>query len=131
MNGRYTDITLIKWTEAVNDTGDWVKTEVRRVVYAEERSVGQTEFYQGFAVGFKPEVKFILTNFMDYQGEKVVEYVPFMGDAAKPVRLTILRTFNAGDTLELTCYKSVETDDGATTSDATTTVTEVTTDADT
>ena len=108
--GRYLDITLIRTEKSVNAYGDWVETEIRRTVYAEEVSVSQTEFYQGYAVGFKPEVKFILENFMDYQGEKIVEYVPFMGDTQHPVRLTALRTYNAGDQVELTCYKGVEED---------------------
>lgn len=106
--GRYLDITLISTQKSVDIYGDWQQFEIRRTVYAEEVSVSQTEFYQGFAVGFKPEIKFILENFMDYQGEKIVEYVPFMGDPNHPVRLTVLRTYNAGDTIELTCYKGVE-----------------------
>lgn len=108
MNGRPVDIVLIRETKTVDSYGDWTTTEQRRRVYAEERSVNQSEFYQGFAVGFKPEIKFALTNFMDYQGEELVEYVPFMGDAEKPVRLNILRTYNAGDVLELVCYKGVQ-----------------------
>lgn len=106
--GRYLDITLISEQKAVDIYGDWEPFETRRTVYAEEVSVSQTEFYQGFAVGFKPEVKFILENFMDYQGEKIVEYTPFMADT--PVRLTVLRTYNAGDQIELTCYKGVDKD---------------------
>lgn len=108
MNGRPVDIYLVTEAKTVDAFGDWTITETRRRVYAEERSVSQTEFYQGFAVGFKPEIKFALTNFMDYQGEKVVEYVPFMGNPDAPVRLNILRTFNAGDALELVCYKGVQ-----------------------
>ena len=50
-----------------------------------------------------------LTNFADYQGEAIVEYVPFLGDPDKPIRLSILRVYNAGDALELTCYRGVDT----------------------
>ncbi len=106
--GRYLDIDLIATTDTVNDYGDWVTVETRRTVYAEERSVGMNEFYQGYAVGFKPEVKFVLTNFADYQGEAIVEYTPFLGD--RPIRLSVLRVYNAGDALELTCYRGVEVD---------------------
>ena len=106
--GRYTDITLIKTEKRVDIFGDWEEVETRRTVYAEELSVSQTEFYQGFAVGFKPEIKFVLENFMDYQNEKIVEYTPFMATA--PVRLTVLRTYNDGDRTELTCYKGVDVD---------------------
>ena len=106
--GRYLDITLIATRDSVNDNGDWVTVETKRTVFAEERSVGMNEFYQGYAMGFKPEVKFALTNFADYQGEALVEYVPFLGDPNKPIRLSILRVYNAGDALELTCYRGVE-----------------------
>ena len=107
--GRYLDITLIATRDSVNDYGDWVTVETKRTVFAEERSVGMNEFYQGYAMGFKPEVKFALTNFADYQGEALVEYVPFLGDPNKPIRLSVLRVYNAGDAIELTCYRGVET----------------------
>lgn len=106
--GRYLDIDLIATTDTVNEYGDWVTVETRRTVYAEERSVGMNEFYQGYAVGFKPEVKFVLTNFADYHGEALVEYIPFNGDPNHPIRLSVLRVYNAGDSLELTCYRGVE-----------------------
>ena len=106
--GRYLDITLIQIEKNINPYGDWDEHEVRRKVLAEERSVSQNEFFQGMAIGYKPEVKFILENWKDYQGEEIVEYVPFMCDPNKPVRLTVLRTYNAGDTLELTCYRGVD-----------------------
>ena len=103
---RYTDITLIKEVDSRNIFGDLVKTPVRRTVYAGEYSVGMNEVYQGMAVGFKPEVKFRLENWLDYQGEEKVEYVPFGMTA--PVLLRVLRTYNDGDSLELTCYKDNE-----------------------
>lgn len=103
---RYTDITLIKEVDGRNAYGDLVKTLVRRTVYAGEYSVGMSEVYQGMAVGFKPEVKFLLTNWLDYQGEERVEYIPF--GFADPIHLRVLRTYNDGDALELTCYKDDE-----------------------
>lgn len=107
--GRYLDISLIATADMVDEYGNWTTVETKRTVYAEERSVGMNEFYQGYAMGFKPEVKFLLTNFADYQGEMIVEYVPFMGNSDRPIRLNVLRTYNAGDALELTCYRGVET----------------------
>ena len=103
---RYTDITLIKLVDARNDFGDLVPAEERRTVYAGEYSVGMSEVYQGMAVGFKPEIKFLLENWLDYHGEEVVEYIPF--GFTEPIRLTIIRTFNKGDGLELTCQRSNE-----------------------
>ena len=110
--GKYVEITLIELREEVDELGDWIVTEYRTQAYAEERSVSQAEFYQGMAQGYKPEVKFVLTNWRDYHGEEIVEYVPFAGDDLNPVRLRVLRTYNSGDALELTCYKGVDASDG-------------------
>lgn len=103
---RYTDITLIKLVDARNDFGDLVPAEERRTVYAGEYSVGMQEVYQGMAVGYKPEVKFLLENWLDYQGEEIVEYSPFGTD--ETIQLRVLRTYNRGDGLELTCYRDNE-----------------------
>lgn len=103
---RYTDITLIKITDGRNEYGDLVKVAYRRTVYAGEYSVGMTEVYQGMAVGFKPEVKFRLENWLDYQGEELVEYIPF--GFTEPIHLRVLRTYTDGDAMELTCYKDNE-----------------------
>ena len=103
---RYTDIVLIKETDGRNDYGDLTKVETRRTVYAGEYSVGMSEVYQGMAVGYKPEVKFRLENWLDYHGEERIEYTPF--GLRDPVKLRVLRTFNDGDALELTCYKDNE-----------------------
>lgn len=103
---RYTDITLIKETDARNEYGDLVKALTTRTVYAGEYSVGMNEVYQGMAVGYKPEVKFRLENWLDYQGEERLQYTPF--GSTNPVNLRVLRTFNDGDALELTCYKDNE-----------------------
>lgn len=110
MVGRAVVIDLIALEKTVNALGDWVITEVRTQAYAEERSVSQNEFYQGMATGFKPETKFILANWLDYHGEELVEYTPF--GLTAPVRLRVLRTYNSGDSLELTCYKGNEVKDG-------------------
>ena len=103
---RYTDIVLIKEEDGRNEYGDLVKVETRRTVYAGEYSVGMTEVYQSMAVGFKPEVKFLLENWLDYKGEEIVEYTPF--GYTEVVRLRVLRIYNSGDRLELTCYKDNE-----------------------
>lgn len=103
---RYTDITLVKLVDARNEYGDLVPAEEKRTVYAGEYSVGMQEVYQGMAVGFKPEVKFRLENWLDYHGEEVIEYVPF--GYTETVRLRVLRLYNLGDALEITCYKDNE-----------------------
>ena len=98
----YTAIDLVKKTQTINAYGDLVEVPTRRQVMAEEMSVGMCEVYQAMAVGYKPEIKFRLENFMDYHGEELVEYTPFMSQDA--VQLRVLRTYRAGDQLEITCY---------------------------
>ena len=103
---RYTDITLIKETDGRDSYGDLTKVLSQRTVYAGEYSVGMNEVYQGMAVGYKPEVKFRLTNWLDYMGEERVKYTPF--GMTDPVYLRVLRTYTDGDAIELTCYKDNE-----------------------
>ena len=98
----YTQITLVKKNPSLNAYGDLVDDPTERKVLAEEMSVGMTEVYQAMAVGYKPEVKFRLANFLDYEGEELVLYTPFMSQNTYLLR--VLRTYRDGDTLELVCY---------------------------
>ena len=68
-------------------------------VFCEAASIGQKEFYQAHATGLKPEIKFRLADYLDYQDEKIVLY------AGK--RYRVLRTYRSGQTLEITCYAEV------------------------
>lgn len=99
----YTAINLVKKVETINALGDLVESYVRRQVMAEEKSVGMTEVYQAMALGYRPEIRFILENFMDYHGEELVEYTPFK--STETVILRVLRTYRSGDQIELTCYQ--------------------------
>lgn len=74
-------LTLIK------DNGD------RRQVFAGLRSVGRTEFYQAQAVGYKPELVFVLADYLDYDFESLVKY------DGKLFR--VLRTYRTGQELEI------------------------------
>ena len=102
----WTAIQLCKKTQTLNSYGDIVETLTKRTVYAEEMSVGMNEVYQAMAVGYKPQVKFRLENFMDYQGEEIVEYAPFLSTDSYQYR--VLRTYRSGDQLELVCYNSID-----------------------
>ena len=99
-------INLVGKVQTLNAYGDLVETYTKREVYAEELSVGMTETYQAMAVGYKPEIKFRLENFMDYHGEELVEYAPFM--SSDKIVLRILRTYRDGDRIELVCYNSID-----------------------
>lgn len=98
--------TLIGQTETIDVYGDHVKAETETPVMVEDYSVGMTEVYQAMAVGYKPEVKLRLTNWLDYHGEEYVEYTPF--GWSFPIRYKILRTYRSGEALELTCYRAVD-----------------------
>lgn len=96
-------ITLIEQTRGVDDYGDPVITESARDVFARLGSIGQQEFYQAHAVGLKPEIKFVLTDYLDYEGEDLVQY--------EGQRYRVLRTFRKGQELEITVYQEVNPDE--------------------
>lgn len=71
-------IRLVKESfSMVNDYGDTVSGMESRTVFATLRSVGQKEFYEAAAVGLKPEIVFVLEDYLDYQDEQIVLYKPF------------------------------------------------------
>ena len=96
-------ITLIQQTRGVDDYGDPVITESARDVFARLSSIGQQEFYQAHAVGLKPEIKFVLADYLDYDGESLVQY--------EGQRYRVLRAFRKGQELEITVYREVNPDE--------------------
>lgn len=66
----------------------------RRDVFGGLRSVARSEFYQAQAVGYKPEVVFVLADYLDYDFESLVKH------DGKLFR--VLRTYRAGQELEIT-----------------------------
>lgn len=98
-------LTLIHRTQGVDEYGDAVITETRREVFCREASVGQKEFYQAQATGLQAEIKLILTDYLDYDGEQLVSYTP-KGQTREQL-YRVLRTYRAGLELELVCYREV------------------------
>lgn len=92
-------ITLIRQNRSVDDYGDPVITETARDVFAKLGSIGQKEFYQAHAVGLQPEIKFILADYLDYDGEELVLH--------NGQRYRVLRTYRKGQELEITVYREV------------------------
>ena len=97
-------ITLKKEVNTVNEYGDTVKTYTSRNVFAEVKSISQSEFYQAEAVGLKPEIKFVIADFADYEGEKILSYTPFGGVAED---YTILRTYRNKLNLEIVAKRGI------------------------
>ena len=92
-------LTLIRQSLTTDAYGDPVTTEATRDVFGRLGSIGQAEFYQAHAVGLKPELKFILADYLDYENETLVEY--------QGQRFRVLRTFRNGQELELVLYQEV------------------------
>lgn len=65
----------------------------RRDVLGGLRSVTRAEFYQAQAVGYKPEVVFVLADYLDYDKESLVKHD---GELYR-----VLRTYRAGQELEI------------------------------
>ena len=92
-------INLINQVRTVDEYGDPTIEEIGRTVFCEIRSIGMKEFYQAQAVGFQPEVKFVLADYLDYSDEPVVEH--------SGQRYRVLRVYRTGQELELVCYREV------------------------
>lgn len=99
-------ITLLEERHSLDKFGDTVTETIPHTVFAEIRSVGMGEFYQAAALGLKPEIKFVISDFLDYNGEKRLLFQPFMG---KEQRYEVIRTFRTGTQLEIVCTREVTT----------------------
>lgn len=89
-------IQLRSYTESVNDYGIPTRTTNDRTVFAQLKSIGQSEFYQAAADGLKPELKFILADYYDYQNEKEIVYNNKV--------YSVLRTYRDNNKIEITVY---------------------------
>lgn len=76
------------------------KTQQKKEIFAEVLSIGQQEFYQSQATGLKPELKFEIADYLDYENEKELIY--------NNVKYQVLRTYRKNKTqLEITVYGGV------------------------
>lgn len=83
-----------------DDCGNQTKDYSFKEVFAEVKSVAQSEYYTAAQSGFKPVFKMILSDYYDYDEEDTVLY----GGAL----YHIIRTYRNGLQLELTVEKKVE-----------------------
>lgn len=74
-------------------------TPKQRKALAEIRSVGMKEFYLAQNDGIEPEVIFRLTDYADYEGEKLLEYEGVLYD--------VIRAYTPvdGQTVDITCKR--------------------------
>ena len=88
-------IKLISITVTENDMGDIIETPVEREVFADKRSIRQSEFYQAAATGLRPELMFVVRT-VDYEHEPKLKY--------NDKYYTIIRTYDTdGELTELIC----------------------------
>ncbi len=73
--------------------GEPVKTTTWTTAYANEKSVGQKEFYESRLAGLKPEIVFTMRS-IEYSNHDRVRF--------NNVVYEIVRTFKAGEFIELT-----------------------------
>lgn len=79
---------------------DMQKEKLSEVVFAREKSIGQSEFYQAQTAGVKPEIKLVIADYLDYTGQQYLIY----GN----MRYKVFRTYKTeSNELEITCYGGV------------------------
>lgn len=82
----------------MNEVIKLIKGDTSREVFCRLQSIGQSEFYEASARDFYPEVKFVLADYLDYDNEQLVEHNGQM--------YRVLRTYRAGQELELTVQRA-------------------------
>ena len=75
-----------------------INGDSRREVLAGLRSVGHTEFYEAYALDLRPELKFVLSDYLDYEGETLVKH------GADLYR--VVRIYRTGQEMELTVARA-------------------------
>ncbi|MER2108194.1 MAG: phage head closure protein [Solibacillus sp.] len=93
-------IYLVTKEKKTNEVGDLITERTLAPRFARLKSIGQAEFYQAQAQGLKPEIKFILSDYLDYENQEEVVHNNF--------RYKVLRTFRSGNEIEIVCYGGVK-----------------------
>lgn len=73
-------------------------TETIRTVYCELKSVNRSEYYLAASAGLSPEIVFVLADYAEYQGERLLMY--------NAERYRVIRTYRNGTMLEITAGKA-------------------------
>ncbi len=82
----------------VIDYGEPIQSMVYRQVFANKKSVRQSEFYQAANVGLKPELIFEINSF-EFNNDEKVKY--------QGKEYSIIRTYDKGEVTELTVTSHV------------------------
>jgi SPP1 family predicted phage head-tail adaptor len=88
-------VDLITVTNGENDIGDTIETETPRQVFANKKSIRQSEFYQAAMTDLRPELMFEVRT-IEYDEEPKLGY--------KGKTYNIIRTYSKnGEITELIC----------------------------
>lgn len=90
-------ISLIAENPAAHGVFDQT-TETPKQVYCSVKSVGMNEAYQAMSNGLHPQFVFVLSDYADYNGEKIVTY--------NGKRYQVIRTYRNNQSIELTCEEA-------------------------
>jgi SPP1 family predicted phage head-tail adaptor len=94
-------ITLQAESMTINEYGDRVFNKTPVIVFANKKSIRQSEFYQAFATGLKPELMFEVRS-VDYDGQPNLLF--------NSKEYVIIRTHSKNDEItELVCSGMVQT----------------------
>lgn len=99
-------IKLVSQIKGVDENGDITVIETEREVFAELKSIGQSEFYQAQAVGLRPELKFVLADYLDYQNEQIIRFRDYASE--KEETYSVIRTYRSGNALEIVAKRGVD-----------------------
>jgi SPP1 family predicted phage head-tail adaptor len=95
-------IDLVSITRTVNDVGSYTETEVKKTVFADKKSIRQSEFYQAQATGLRPELMFVIRT-IEYNNESKIVY--------NAKNYQVIRTHDKnGEFIELICQGIVGTE---------------------
>lgn len=88
-------VELVDVTYTTNEIGDSVQQKTSRQVFANKKSIRQSEFYQAQATGLKPEVMFEVRT-EEYRDESILIY--------EGKEYNIIRTYDKnGEITEIVC----------------------------
>lgn len=69
---------LVRTKYTKDEEGNQIAIEEERELLCEVHSVGRSEFYSAAQADLHPEYIFVLSHFMDYEGEKIIKYTDWM-----------------------------------------------------
>lgn len=89
-------LILVQRTLAAD--GYTVTEQTEREVLCRLASIGQTEFYQAQATSLRPELKFVLADYLDYNGETLCIH--------EGIWYRVIRTYRARLELEIVVQRA-------------------------